>query len=252
MSSTDARVSAQICSMSAGSARRCGGRGAIPPFWLGRARAREEAEQDAAEQEVHGRHDAGRTVVAEAAVQLVVFAYENGLDGGNGERGTVGWDTLYVLGLAEIDAMSDMNIDLTGKRAFVSGSTQGIGRVIAARLAAAGAITYINGRDLDRVDAVVAELRAELPEARIDGVAADLGTPYGARELFDALPTSTSSSTTSASSSRGRCSRSTTRPGSASGRSTSSPRSASRATSCRACATAAGAACSSWPATRPW
>lgn len=81
-----------------------------------------------------------------------------------------------------------MNIDLTGKRAFVSGSTQGIGRVIAARLAAAGATTIINGRDLDRVDVVVAELRAELPEARIDGVAADLATPYGARELFDAMP----------------------------------------------------------------
>jgi len=81
-----------------------------------------------------------------------------------------------------------MDIDLTGRRAFVSGSTQGIGRVIAARLAAAGAATTINGRDLDRVDAVVAQLRDELPGARIDGVAADLATVYGARELFDVLP----------------------------------------------------------------
>jgi NAD(P)-dependent dehydrogenase (short-subunit alcohol dehydrogenase family) len=81
-----------------------------------------------------------------------------------------------------------MNIDLTGKRAFVSGSTQGIGRVIAARLAAAGATTTINGRDPERVEAVVAELRAEQPDAQIDGVGADLGTARGAQELFDALP----------------------------------------------------------------
>jgi NAD(P)-dependent dehydrogenase (short-subunit alcohol dehydrogenase family) len=40
-----------------------------------------------------------------------------------------------------------MNIDLSGRQAFVSGSTQGIGRVVAARLAAAGAATTINGRD---------------------------------------------------------------------------------------------------------
>jgi NAD(P)-dependent dehydrogenase (short-subunit alcohol dehydrogenase family) len=50
-----------------------------------------------------------------------------------------------------------VNIDLTGKRALVSGSTQGIGRVIAARLAAAGAVTTINGRSAKRVEAVTQE-----------------------------------------------------------------------------------------------
>jgi NAD(P)-dependent dehydrogenase (short-subunit alcohol dehydrogenase family) len=81
-----------------------------------------------------------------------------------------------------------MQIDLTGRTAFVSGSTQGIGRVIAARLAAAGAATTINGRGSDRVTAVADELRDELPGARIDGVAADVATAEGARALFDALP----------------------------------------------------------------
>ncbi|GAA2070424.1 SDR family NAD(P)-dependent oxidoreductase [Actinomadura alba] len=81
-----------------------------------------------------------------------------------------------------------MIIDLTGRTAFVSGSTQGIGRVIAARLAAAGAETTINGRDDDRVRAVVDELRAQSPDARIDGIAADVSRPEGAQAVFEALP----------------------------------------------------------------
>jgi NAD(P)-dependent dehydrogenase (short-subunit alcohol dehydrogenase family) len=84
--------------------------------------------------------------------------------------------------------MAGVNIDLTGKRALVSGSTQGIGRVIAARLAAAGAATTINGRGAERVEAVTQELRAALPGARIDGIAADLGTAQGAQQLFASLP----------------------------------------------------------------
>jgi NAD(P)-dependent dehydrogenase (short-subunit alcohol dehydrogenase family) len=81
-----------------------------------------------------------------------------------------------------------MQIDLTGRTAFVSGSTQGIGRVIAARLAAAGAATTINGRGEDRVAAVVEELRAELPGAAIDGIAADAGTAAGCAAVLEALP----------------------------------------------------------------
>jgi len=39
-----------------------------------------------------------------------------------------------------------MQIDLTGKRAIVTGSTEGIGFAIAQRLAAAGATVVVNGR----------------------------------------------------------------------------------------------------------
>ena len=81
-----------------------------------------------------------------------------------------------------------MRIDLSGRTAFVSGSTQGIGRVIAARLAAAGAATTINGRDPDRVGAVVDELRAAAPDARIDGIAADVSTAAGADAVLAAQP----------------------------------------------------------------
>jgi NAD(P)-dependent dehydrogenase (short-subunit alcohol dehydrogenase family) len=78
-----------------------------------------------------------------------------------------------------------MNIDLNGRTAFVSGSTQGIGRVIAARLAAAGAVVTVNGREERRVEAVVAEMASE---GRIEGVAADVSTPEGAQVVFDAVP----------------------------------------------------------------
>jgi NAD(P)-dependent dehydrogenase (short-subunit alcohol dehydrogenase family) len=81
-----------------------------------------------------------------------------------------------------------MRVDLTNRTAFVSGSTQGIGRAIAARLAAAGAATTVNGRTADRVDSVVDELRAAHPDVRISGIAADVATAQGAAAVFDALP----------------------------------------------------------------
>jgi NAD(P)-dependent dehydrogenase (short-subunit alcohol dehydrogenase family) len=72
-----------------------------------------------------------------------------------------------------------MIIDLTGRKAVVSGSTGGIGRAIAEGLAGAGACVTINGRGQARVDAALREMRAAMPEAKIDGVASDLGTAKG-------------------------------------------------------------------------
>ena len=45
-----------------------------------------------------------------------------------------------------------MNIDLSGKTALVTGSTQGIGLAIARGLAQAGARVVVNGRSQSRVD----------------------------------------------------------------------------------------------------
>jgi NAD(P)-dependent dehydrogenase (short-subunit alcohol dehydrogenase family) len=81
-----------------------------------------------------------------------------------------------------------MKIDLSAKSAFVSGSTQGIGRAIAARLAECGAVVHVNGRDPARVDAVVQELRSEHPGARFEPAAADVASADGAAALFEALP----------------------------------------------------------------
>ncbi|HEX4741378.1 MAG TPA: SDR family oxidoreductase [Caulobacteraceae bacterium] len=72
-----------------------------------------------------------------------------------------------------------MIIDLTGRKAVVSGSTGGIGRAIAEGLAKAGASVVINGRGGDRVAAALQEMRAAIPDAKLDGVAADLATAEG-------------------------------------------------------------------------
>jgi NAD(P)-dependent dehydrogenase (short-subunit alcohol dehydrogenase family) len=67
-----------------------------------------------------------------------------------------------------------MIIDLSGKRAIVTGSTAGIGFAIARGLAGSGSAVVINGRSEKRVDAALSQLRKEFPKAKIDGVAADL------------------------------------------------------------------------------
>ncbi|QNH14568.1 SDR family oxidoreductase [Xanthomonas sp. SI] len=81
-----------------------------------------------------------------------------------------------------------MQIDLTGRKAVVTGSTAGIGRAIAAGLARAGAAVVINGRSEQRVDAALRELREALPNADVIGVCADLATLAGAAELFARAP----------------------------------------------------------------
>ncbi len=52
--------------------------------------------------------------------------------------------------------MSLALFDLTGKRALVTGSSQGIGLALARGLAAAGAEVVLNGRDLEKLAAAVA------------------------------------------------------------------------------------------------
>ncbi|MBC7739425.1 MAG: SDR family oxidoreductase [Candidatus Saccharibacteria bacterium] len=54
--------------------------------------------------------------------------------------------------------MSLTLFDLTGKRALITGSSQGIGFALARGLAAAGAEVVLNGRDADKLAAAVAAL----------------------------------------------------------------------------------------------
>ena len=81
-----------------------------------------------------------------------------------------------------------MNLDLTGKTALVTGSTAGIGFAIAQGLAAAGAAIWVNGRTQARVDAALAQIRSAIPDAAVNGIAADLATAEGAKSVTTALP----------------------------------------------------------------
>jgi NAD(P)-dependent dehydrogenase (short-subunit alcohol dehydrogenase family) len=73
-----------------------------------------------------------------------------------------------------------MIIDLTGKHAVVTGSTSGIGFAIARGLAESGAAVVINGRSQKSVDAALQRLAQHVPQAKIEGIAADLATAAGA------------------------------------------------------------------------
>lgn len=79
-----------------------------------------------------------------------------------------------------------MKIDLSGRRALVTGSTAGIGFGIAAGLAGAGAVVLVNGRSQASVDGAVERLRAAHPGAEVEGIVADLGTAEGCEALLAA------------------------------------------------------------------
>jgi NAD(P)-dependent dehydrogenase (short-subunit alcohol dehydrogenase family) len=81
-----------------------------------------------------------------------------------------------------------MDLGLAGKRALVTGSTAGIGLATARMLAAEGAAVVANGRSEARVAAAVEQIRAAVPGAAVQGVAADLGTAEGCATLVEQVP----------------------------------------------------------------
>ncbi len=81
-----------------------------------------------------------------------------------------------------------MDLHLENKTALVSGSTAGIGFAIAEGLAREGATVYLNGRTEKRVEQALEQIKREVPQARVHGIAADLGTAEGAALLFKSLP----------------------------------------------------------------
>ncbi|MFT3981637.1 MAG: SDR family oxidoreductase [Ferruginibacter sp.] len=81
-----------------------------------------------------------------------------------------------------------MDLQLKGKKAFISGSTAGIGFATAARLLAEGAEVIINGRSNESVDKAVAELKATGSHYNISGIAADFSKAEDVNRLIAALP----------------------------------------------------------------
>jgi NAD(P)-dependent dehydrogenase (short-subunit alcohol dehydrogenase family) len=77
-----------------------------------------------------------------------------------------------------------MNLQLNNKKAFISGSTQGIGYAIAKSLLEEGASVIINGRSQDKLDRVVKKLKQKFPEANISGIAADFNDSRQVEELL--------------------------------------------------------------------
>ncbi|MEE4547009.1 SDR family NAD(P)-dependent oxidoreductase [Streptomyces sp. V4-01] len=77
-----------------------------------------------------------------------------------------------------------MNLDLTGKRALITGSSAGLGEATARMLAAEGAAVVIHGRNKDRVEAVAAAIREAGGTATT--ALGDLATDAGAAAVADA------------------------------------------------------------------
>lgn len=81
-----------------------------------------------------------------------------------------------------------MDMDLTGKSALVTGSTRGIGLATAIGLVRMGAAVTINGRTQDAVDQAIKQVRKHVPNAKLEGAAADLGTAQGCANVIEQCP----------------------------------------------------------------
>lgn len=80
-----------------------------------------------------------------------------------------------------------MDLKLKEKKAFVSGSTAGIGLAIASRLAREGAEVWLNGRTQERVEEAIAAIKGA-GHLKVRGLAADLGTAAGCAAVVGQLP----------------------------------------------------------------
>ena len=81
-----------------------------------------------------------------------------------------------------------MNLELDGKRALVTGSTAGIGYAIAEALVHEGAEVIVNGRTEERVEQAIKSIQTSHPQAKVEGLAADLGNADGVRVAVERLP----------------------------------------------------------------
>jgi|TARA_R110002074_G_scaffold145034_2_gene293574 NAD(P)-dependent dehydrogenase (short-subunit alcohol dehydrogenase family) len=81
-----------------------------------------------------------------------------------------------------------MDLQINGKKAFVSGSSQGIGFAIAKTLAAEGAQVIINGRNEAKLSAASNKILAEFPQAQVSIFCADLSQAEATQTLVDQHP----------------------------------------------------------------
>ena len=78
-----------------------------------------------------------------------------------------------------------MDMELKGRTAFVTGASRGIGREIATAYAAEGVNLGLFGRDLDRCNAVAAELKGRHPGLRVTVAELDLADRHAVKPAVE-------------------------------------------------------------------
>ena len=80
-----------------------------------------------------------------------------------------------------------MDATLAGRQALVTGSSAGMGYAVARRLALAGAVVHLHGREAKHLEAARDQLAKEVPEGTTSTHAADLSDPAQVLDLLDGL-----------------------------------------------------------------
>ena len=80
-----------------------------------------------------------------------------------------------------------MNLDFRRQKAFISGSTSGIGYAIAKSLASLGCQIVLNGRTQESVDNALVKLHEEVPEAKCSGLVCDFADTSQVDALIEHL-----------------------------------------------------------------
>lgn len=80
-----------------------------------------------------------------------------------------------------------MDLKLKGRRAFISGSTQGIGLAIAELLLVEGADVIINGRNQEKTQNVLKVLQNKFPNSTISSIVADFSNKNEVNQLMNDL-----------------------------------------------------------------
>ena len=80
-----------------------------------------------------------------------------------------------------------VDLQLKGKSAFISGSTQGIGLAIAEQLLQEGVAVIINGRDAVKTQKVLEQLHSKFPDGVVSAIVADFSDKQNVEELISNL-----------------------------------------------------------------